>query len=137
LSDISGRDDAAVEGLIRSIYEAFAKGQVNRIEEALVSDCTVWDVFTPRLIRGREERARFHAMDQEQMLSRGPLSWRLGELLVDVWGDVAVARYILDFEYLPPRPFAGSVRVTDVLRRLDGRWLIAHHHEGLVPAGPP
>jgi hypothetical protein len=29
------------------------------------------------------------------------------------------------------------VRITDVLRRLDGRWLIVHHHEGLVPSGPP
>jgi len=130
-------DEVAIRGLIRGIYEAFAEGRVDRIEEALVSDCTVWDLFTPGLIRGREERARFHATDQEQMRARGPLSWRLGELLVDVWGDVAVARYVLDFEYLPPRPIAGSVRITDVLRRLDGRWLIAHHHEGLVPAGPP
>ena len=137
MSDISGGDQTAITGLIRGIYGAFAEGRVDRIEEALAADCTVWDVFTPHLVRGREERARFHAADQEQMRARGPLSWRLGEVLVDVWADVAVARYVLDFEYQPPHAFAGSVRITDVLRRLDGRWLIVHHHEGLVPSGPP
>lgn len=137
MSDISLGDESAIADLIRGIYEAFAEGQADRIEEALAADCTVWDVFTPQLIRGREERARFHAVDQEQRRARGPLSWRLGEPQVDVWGEVAVARYVLDFEYLPPRAFAGSVRVTDVLRRRGGRWLIVHHHEGLVPGGPP
>jgi ketosteroid isomerase-like protein len=137
LSDISHADEAAIADLIRGLYQAFADGRPDSIEEALAAGCTVWDVFTPELIRGREERARFHAADQEQMRARGPLSWHLREPLVDVWGDVAIARYVLDFEYRPPRAFAGSVRITDVLRRLDGRWLIVHHHEGLVPSGPP
>jgi len=119
------------------MYKAFADGRPDSIEEALAASCTVWDVFTPELIRGREERARFHAADQEQMRARGRLSWHLHEPMVDVWGDVAIARYVLDFEYGPPRAVAGSVRITDVLRRLDGRWLIVHHHEGLVPSGPP
>jgi len=61
----------------------------------------------------------------------------LGQPFVDVWGDVAVARYLLEFEYQPPGALIGTVRITDVLRRIDGRWLIVHHHEGLVPAGPP
>lgn len=137
MSDISGSDEAAIAALIRGIYEAFAEGRVGAIEEALADDCTVWDVFTPQLIRGRDERARFHEADQRQMRARGPLSWSLGEPLTDVWGDTAVARYVLDFEYRPPRAFAGSVRITDVLRRQGGRWRIVHHHEGLVPSGPP
>jgi ketosteroid isomerase-like protein len=139
LSDISrGHDERAIAGLISGIYEAFGAGQVNRIEAALAEDCTIWDVFTPELIRGHEERARFHAADQAQMRARGPLTWRLGQPLVDVWGgDAAVARYLLEFEYQPPRALMGTVRITDVLRRIEGRWLIVHHHEGLVPTGPP
>jgi len=137
LSDISrGEDERAIVRLISGIYEAFGAGQVNRIEAALAEDCTIWDVFTPDLIRGNEERARFHAADQAQMRARGPLTWRLGQPLVDVFGDAAVARYLLEFEYQPPRALMGTVRITDVLRRIDGRWLIVHHHEGLVPTGP-
>ena len=56
--------------------------------------------------------------------------------MVDVFGDAAVARYLLEFEYQPPRALMGTVRITDVLRRIDGRWVIVHHHEGLVPTGP-
>lgn len=138
LSDIFGSEDArAIADLIGGMYEAFDAGRVNQIEAALAEDCTIWDVFTPELIRGHEERARFHASDQAQMRARGPLTWRLGQPSVDVWGDMAVARYLLEFEYQPPRALAGTVRITDVLRRIDGRWLIVHHHEGLVPAGPP
>ena len=137
MSDIFDDDGQDIAALIRGIYQAFAEGRLAAIEEALAQECTVWDVFTPELIRGRGERARFHAADQAQMRARGPLRWQLGEPLVDVWGDVAVARYVLDFEYQPPRALAGSVRVTDVLRRLEGRWLIVHHHEGVVPSGPP
>lgn len=138
LSDILGtEDERAIADLIGDVYEAFGAGRVDLIEAALAEDCTIWDVFTPELIRGHEERARFHVADQVQMCARGPLTWRLGQPVVDVWGDMAVARYLLEFEYQPPRAVAGTVRVTDVLRRIDGRWLIVHHHEGLVPAGPP
>ena len=138
LSDIFHKEDErAVAGLIGAMYEAFGSGQVNRIEAALADDCTIWDVFTPELIRGQEERVRFHAADRAQMRARGPLTWKLGQPFVDVWGDVAVARYLLEFEYQPPGALIGTVRITDVLRRIDGRWLIVHHHEGLVPAGPP
>lgn len=138
MSDISpAATRRQIAELIGGVYRAFADGQVHRIEEALAPECTVWDVFTPELIHGREERARFHAADQAQMRARGPLRWSLGEPLIDVWGDTAVARYVLEFEYLPPRPTAGRVRITDVLRRRDGGWRIVHHHEGLVPTGPP
>ena len=95
-------DEAAIAATIRSVYEAFAGGRVDAIEEA-----------------------------------RGPLRWTLHEPLVTVHGDLAVARYLLDFEYLPPRRAAGRIRVTDVLRRDPDRWRIVHHHEGLLPAGPP
>ena len=138
MSDISaGTDSQAIAELVRGIYEAFADGNVVAIEDALADDCTVWDVFTPQLVRGREERRRFHADDQRQKSSRGALTWRLGEPLVDVWGDTAVARYVLEFAYAPPRAVEGTLRITDVLRKRGDRWWIVHHHEGTMPSGVP
>lgn len=138
MSDIStNADSRAIATLVRGIYEAFASGNVGVIEDALAEDCTVWDVFTPQLIRGREERERFHADDQRQKSSRGALTWSLDEPLVDVWGDTAVARYVLEFAYAAPRAVGGTIRITDVLRRRDGRWRIVHHHEGTMPSGVP
>jgi ketosteroid isomerase-like protein len=138
LSDISTpADPREIASLIRGIYEAFAVGNVTAIESALADDCTVWDVFTPQLIKGREERDRFHEADQNQKSSRGALTWRLDEPLIDVWGDTALARYVLEFAYAPPRAVEGTIRITDVLRKRDGRWRIVHHHEGTMPAGVP
>jgi ketosteroid isomerase-like protein len=138
LSDISSNTDSqAIAELIRGIYDAFADGNVDAIEDALADDCTVWDVFTPNLIRGRDERERFHAADQRQKSSRGALTWRLDTPLVDVWGETALARYVLEFAYAPPRAVGGTIRITDVLRKRNGRWRIVHHHEGAMPSGVP
>jgi uncharacterized protein (TIGR02246 family) len=130
-------DSRAIASLIRGIYEAFAGGNIGAIESALADDCTVWDVFTPQLIKGREQRERFHEADQRQKSSRGALTWRLDEPLIDVWGDTAIARYVLEFAYAPPRVVEGTIRITDVLRKRDGRWRIVHHHEGTMPSGVP
>ncbi len=132
-----GEDATAIATAIRTMYAAFAGHDPATIEDVLHPDCTVWDVFTPELIRGREERAAFHAADQAQMRARGELSLALADPLVDVWDDTAVARYTLRFSYQPPNPTAGVVRISDVLRREAGRWRIVHHHEGLVPDGVP
>lgn len=126
-----------VEQVIREMYRAFTEHRPKDIEAALHEDCTIWDVFTPQLIRGRAERDRFHEADQAQSQARGPLTLSVDEPLVSAWGDVAVARYYLDFRYEPPNAVQGRVRITSVLRREGGTWRIVHHHEGLLPGGVP
>jgi ketosteroid isomerase-like protein len=126
-----------IQRLIDTVYASFVDGDVRGIENCLDDSATVWDVFTPDLIVGTAQRHDFHARDRAQMLARGPLHLKVGTALVDVRGDVAWARYVVDFRYEPPGEMRGQVRVTDVLvRRADG-WRVVHHHEGLVPAGPP
>ncbi len=138
MADRGGR--AAVEEiqrLIATVYASFADGDVRGIESCLDDGATIWDVFTPDLILGRAQRDDFHARDRAQMRARGPLHLEVGTALVDVQGDVAWARYVVDFRYDPPGQAGGRVRVTDVLVRRSGGWRIVHHHEGLTPAGPP
>ena len=131
-------DAQAVESAIAAMFRKFAEHDPDGVEAALHEDCTVWDLFVPQLVRGREDRARFHAEDQAQSQARGPLSYSIAPEATDVWGDTAVARYVLRFSYRPPNAVEGVVRITSVLRRQpDGRWLIVHHHEGLLPGGVP
>jgi len=126
-----------VWAIIRSMFESFAARSETGIESRLADDCTVWDVFEPELIRGREQRDAFHARDRAQSEARGPFSWNLVPLELSLFGDIAVARYYLDFEYQPPGAAAGRVRITDVLRSSEHGWQIIHHHEGLSPQGIP
>ncbi|MCH8110444.1 MAG: DUF4440 domain-containing protein [Proteobacteria bacterium] len=127
-----------IEAVIHGIFDAFQNHDPAGIEAGMHPAATVWDVFVPRLFRGAAERAEFHAADQKQMQSRGPLTLTIDPPIVDGWGeDMAIAKYTVSFAYEPPNATNGIVRITDVLRKIDGRWLVVHHHEGMVPDGIP
>lgn len=126
-----------IASIIKGIFTAFEEHDPDGIEGRMHPDATVWDVFTPQLIRGAEERKEFHDADQKQMQARGPLSLKLEEPEVSVWADTALACYYLNYSYESPNAAEGRVRISDVFRRIDGKWLIVHHHEGTVPTGIP
>lgn len=128
---------AEVAAVIKDIFESFEEHRPDGIEAHMNPDVTVWDVFTPQLIQGTAERQKFHADDQAQMQARGALTLTIEDPIVDAWNDTAIARYYLEYDYQPPNPAHGRVRITSVFRKVDGRWLIVHHHEGLVPTGIP
>lgn len=131
-------EQAEIEALIRGVFEAFAGSKPELINLVDDPDITIWDVFTPNLIRGIEQRAKFRSDDERQKEARGSLHWDIEpDMVVDVWNDIAAARYYLNFRYDPPNPVAGRIRITDVLRRIDGRWRRVHHHEGMTPVGIP
>ena len=126
-----------ITAIIKGIFTAFEDHDPDGIEGHMHPDATVWDVFTPHLIRGTEEREKFHADDQKQMQARGPLTLSIDEPVVDTWADTAIARYYLSYKYEPPNAAEGQVRITDVFRKINGKWMIVHHHEGAVPTGIP
>ena len=130
---MSNGERAEIERAIRSIFENFQAGNIHGLESMLADDCTVWDVFTPEFIVGKEGRREFHEADKAQSQARGALTWNARFVRVDVWEDLALACYYLDFEYEEPGAMIGSVRITDLLRRQLGKWIVIHHHEGLVP----
>lgn len=131
-------DSGAIENVIRGIFSNFARGNPAGIEAAESADVTVWDVFTPQLIQGQNALKEFHAADKAQMQARGTLRLNVEDgMVIDVWGDTAVARYYINFTYDPPNATSGRIRITDVLRRIDAKWLVVHHHEGTVPTGVP
>ena len=123
--------------LIQGVFDAFEGRNVQGMEDVLHEDCTLWDLFEPELISGKAEREAFHERDKAQSMARGRLSISIDPLKLDVYGEVAVARYWLSFDYEPPNATSGRVRITDVLLRAPGGWRIVHHHEGMAPAGVP
>ena len=122
-----------IERIIYSIFNAFKAGETNKIEDFLHDDATVWDVFTPDLIRGKEQLEEFHNKDQEQKDSRGALSIDIEKPLITVRENSAIALYYLNFKYEEPNAISGRVRITDIFSRDETGWKIIHHHEGMVP----
>ena len=123
--------------LIQGVFDSFAQRDVQGMEDLLHDDCTLWDLFEPELIEGKEEREAFHERDKTQSMARGRLRIAIDPLKLDVYDDVAVARYWLKFHYEPPNATSGRVRITDVLLRTPNGWRIVHHHEGMAPSGVP
>jgi ketosteroid isomerase-like protein len=134
MSDAIAKDIATI---IKGIFDAFMNHTPGGIEDHMDPESTIWDVFTPHLIRGKAERDKFHADDQAQMQARGALTLTVEPPVVDSWGDTALARYYLNFAYQPPNATKGRVRITNVFRFKGGKWWIVHHHEGMVPTGVP
>lgn len=131
---------AEIETAIRSIYGAFLQFDADAIERGDADDCTVWDVWYPDLVRGKAARAAFRAEDMAAAKRRGPLRINLEPPVVTFHGNVAIARYYLDFAFEPPNATSGRVRVTTVFERdptAPAGWRRLHHHEGMMPTGRP
>lgn len=132
------RDKAAVVALVHRIFDSYQQYEPSLVEQCDAPECTIWDLFEPQLVvGGSAARAEFRKKDMADSQQRGTLHIHIEEPLVDVWGDFAVARYYLDYEFEPPGALSGRVRITTVARRIDGAWRRVHHHEGVVPTGRP
>lgn len=131
-------DKAAVADLVTRIFASYQQFDPSLVEQCDAPECTIWDLFEPQLVQGGSAaRAKFRTKDMSDSERRGPLSIDIETPVIDVWGDFAVARYYLDYEFQPPGALQGRVRITTVARRIDGEWRRVHHHEGIVPTGRP
>jgi hypothetical protein len=88
-----------IENIIFSIFDVFKAGNTKVIEDHLHEQATVWDVFTPELIKGKHELVAFHQRNQEQKESRGELMINVAQPIIEVKATLAIALYYLDFSY--------------------------------------
>jgi ketosteroid isomerase-like protein len=126
---------AAVAAAIDDMYAAFVAGDRDRFDRHLHPAVTAWESHLPGPPLTRAELDAYR--DRRDRAGRRPALDRLAatDKRVDVWGEVAVARYVL--EAAPPGGPVQRTRVTDVLRHTRGRWLIAHHHAELLREPAP
>ncbi|MDQ0989506.1 nuclear transport factor 2 family protein [Streptomyces sp. V3I7] len=118
----------AVWGVITGMYRAFMAGDRPGIDSSLDPDATVFDSATADLVCGK---AALDDVRERRPTDAGARETGLeahGEI-IDVFGDLALARYWLRVDY--PAPPSLMIRNTAVLRRSHGRWHIVHLHEDL------
>ncbi|MGW0506810.1 nuclear transport factor 2 family protein [Micromonospora sp. NPDC003241] len=124
---IVATDAALIAALIDDLYAAFLAGDRQRFDGHLHADVTTWETHLPGPLRTRAELDAYR--DQRDAAGERPQLAVLAaqDKRIDVWGDVGLARYLLIARAGAEEP-PSSARVTDVLRRVDGRWQIVHHH---------
>ncbi|HEX5597561.1 MAG TPA: DUF4440 domain-containing protein [Micromonosporaceae bacterium] len=131
ITDTTG-DTALIAAALADMYAAFLAGDRQRFDRHLHPEVTTWETHLPGPLRTRAELDEYRdARDAAGIRPPSLVDLAATQLRVDVWQDTAVARYVLVAE-----PAGGGTpeqsRVTDVLRRVEGRWVIVHHHSELV-----
>ena len=121
---------AKIKALEERFETAFRARDVNAIMQLCVPDesLVVFDVHTPREVKGFDA----YRKDWEVVFSSfaGPLETDVREMDVAAGGDVAFVHYIHHVVGTRKDGKKGdsTVRVTDCLKRINGKWLIAHSH---------
>lgn len=117
-------DEAAIKALEARFAAAFNAKDLDAIMKIYAPDVLVFDVIPPREYAG----AKAYREDWRQLLAgyKGPIKFELSDLDVVVSGRMAFSHSIQRVAEVGAAPM--TVRVTDVYRKIDGKWLIVHEH---------
>lgn len=135
-TDGSTNDDAKEQIWLATldIYDGFLTGDRPRIDTHLHPDATFFDSDEAELIQGRAalDAARDRrSTGGDPAAGAGPAVVALdaADPVIDVWGEVALARHWVTVRFTGEAQPPQDVRVTTVWRRVDDRWLAVHNHE--------
>lgn len=109
---------------VDTVYSAFMDRDEPRLVSKIADEATLWDSAhrEPRIGVEMKRTAR-------DASAWGPTTvLESSGVRVDVWGDTALVTHDLAARFADPTQNE-DLRVTAVLRRVDGAWLIVHHHE--------
>jgi len=126
----SERDEAKIRALEDKFAAALIAKDINGIMAAYVPDETllVFDVVPPRQYVG----AKAYRKDWEDYLAtlKGPVQFQISALSVAVVGSLGWGHSIQHVSATDTKgqPVDLTVRVTDIYRKIKGKWLIVHEH---------
>ncbi len=132
MSDESERARRDIEQLLRGLRQEVVQGRVTLFREHLAEDATVLAFDNPQLFRGKDQCIEY-VRSLEQAAQIQSLDADVEDL--KLLGDVAVVieRHTTQYE-LRGQTYRDSGRITWVLHRGSGRWLVTHSHwESLAP----
>jgi len=134
-ADAQTSDAAAINALYQQFGNAFRHKDLSAIMLPYVHDNTlfVFDVTTPREHAGWDS----YRADWKTFFDsiKGNPTFSISELSVTISGDVAYTHSIQSFSGNMGALHAMTVRVTDVLRKINGSWLVVQEHVS-VPINP-
>ncbi|MET8340797.1 nuclear transport factor 2 family protein [Streptosporangium canum] len=118
----------AVWAVITAMYDAYRRGDRAGIDRLLHPEATIWDSVDPVLITSTAQLDKV----RDARPADGPRETGVAarDEVVDVWGETALARYLLRVDFAEGEP--EIVRTTAVLRLVEGEWLIVHIHENTI-----
>lgn len=129
-ADAKGNDQAEIKALEERFAKAVQAKDIDAIMQSYVADESlfVFDVIPPRQYVG----AKAYRKDWTDFLGMfdGPITFEISDLAVTTAGGMAYGHGI---QHMSGSDKKGkkidlTVRVTDVYRKINGKWLIVHEH---------
>lgn len=135
-NDQSTTDARWLASAVTEMYDAYMTADRARADSFIAEDVTLWDTEHEPLVYGL---TGLNALRDSRPSGRvaAVAGIDVTEPVVDVWGDMAVVRHTFTVRFIDPSATPERVRNTAVWQRRDGRWLIVHNHEDVLPATPP
>lgn len=127
-------DAAAIWAAVLDMYDCYLTGDRERSNSHIAPDVTLWDSEHEPLVHGRDGLDALR--DTRPAPSEATRVLRIDAVdpVITVWGDLALCRHTFDVVYADPTIPVERVRNTGVWERRDGRWLVIHNHEDVLPA---
>ncbi|MFC0531604.1 nuclear transport factor 2 family protein [Phytohabitans kaempferiae] len=127
-------DEEQIWAAVRDMYDGYLAADTARIDRHILPEATIWDSERPGLAHGLAALDVIRA--QRPPRDQGPRVAAIDVYrpVLDVIGDVAVARHVFAVRYAGDARPAGVVRNTGVWQRTGGGWRLAHNHEDALPA---
>jgi ketosteroid isomerase-like protein len=129
-AEASPADVKQIEGLEARFAAAVNAGNINAIMKVYVpgQSLFVFDVVPPRDYVG----AAAYRKDWESFLAmtKGPVKFTVSDLVIGADRNLAYSHSIQSLTATDKngKPLDLTVRVTDIYRKVHGRWLIEHEH---------
>jgi len=132
LSRVLSGDEQAVFDVLLDLYACYLENDRDRLEAHLADDCTLFDSSAPELMSKAElQAARRTPPVSSDVPAPRPVALDASDPQVRVWEGWAVETHRLDARFDDPT-LDQRLRCSSMLRLVDGRWLIEHHHEELL-----
>jgi ketosteroid isomerase-like protein len=108
------------------MYGAFVTRDRERFDRHLAPEVTTWESPFPHLF----DRGELDAVRDGRVQTPADVAVEIGVDMhrIDVWPEVAVARYLLQITPLDGSAPRETTRITDVFELQAGEWRIVHHH---------
>jgi len=133
--DPDASDVAWLTRAVTEMYDAYLASDRERADSFIADDVTLWDTEHEPLVLGL---AGLNALRDSR--PAGSVAAVAGidvtDPIVDIWGETALVRHTFTVRFVDPDEAPERVRNTAVWRRRDGRWVIVHNHEDVLPARP-
>jgi uncharacterized protein (TIGR02246 family) len=126
---------SAVTAVIQTWVDAFNAHDAARVSALYDAQAVLWGTLSADIITSADA---INAYFDRTFQFNPPPTVRLGQLLVRVFGDAAVASggYTLAFE-IAGQSHLMPARFSFTFHREAGQWCIVDHHSSLVPAALP